>query len=151
MTMTDQQAADAIRDHHRQMQSDLRQRVEALVEAVRRGEPQTDAHRAVLDYLDNELLPHASAEERALYPAGDTGPTAMLVRSMREEHSFIIARVSAFREQSDAISAAASAAAILALFDAHLWKENELLIPALVADSTVDVVHLLEGMHELVG
>jgi hypothetical protein len=40
---------------------------------------------------------------------------------------------------------------VLALFEAHLWKENELLVPALVADPSVDLGRLLSGMHELVG
>jgi hypothetical protein len=32
---------------------------------------------------------------------------------------------------------ATTASAILTLFEAHLWKENELLVPTLVADPIV--------------
>jgi iron-sulfur cluster repair protein YtfE (RIC family) len=151
VTTADQQAADAIRAHHTEMQRELRSRAEALVNAVRAGDGFGEAHRQVVAYLTDELLPHATAEEEALYPAGDTGLTALLVRSMREEHRFIIAAVDRLRQASDAIAAAASASAVLALFEAHLWKENELLVPALVADPSVDLNRLLAGMHELVG
>lgn len=151
MTTTDQQAADAIRAHHTEMQHELRARTEAVIEAARSGEAFEAAHRHVVAYLTDELLPHATAEEEALYPAGDTGLTALLVRSMREEHRFIIAAVERLRSAADAVVAAASASAVLALFEAHLWKENELLVPALVADPSVDLGRLLAGMHELVG
>ena len=151
MTTADQQAADAIRAHHTEMQGELRSRTEALIAAARAGEPFGAPHGRVMAYLTDELLPHAKAEEEALYPAGDTGLTALLVRSMREEHRFIIAAVDRLRQAADAVGAAASASAVLALFEAHLWKENELLVPALVADPSVDLGRLLSGMHELVG
>jgi iron-sulfur cluster repair protein YtfE (RIC family) len=150
-TMTNQEAADAIRAHHTEMQGELRSRIETLLETVRTGTAPEAARAAVLDYLDGDLLPHAAAEEKALYPAGDTGLAALLVRAMREEHRFIIGSVDRLRQAGDPVSAAATAAAILALFEAHLWKENELLVPALVADPQVELAQLLAGMHELVG
>ena len=105
----------------------------------------------MLEYLDGELLPHASAEEKALYPAGDSGLTAMLVRAMRDEHRNLVAHVNELREATDAVTVATTAAAILALFESHLTKENDLLLPALMADANVSVGTLLAGMHELVG
>ncbi|HET8777071.1 MAG TPA: hemerythrin domain-containing protein [Candidatus Limnocylindria bacterium] len=149
--MSDEQAVDAIRAHHTELQSELRKRVTALEESVRRGEWHGDAQRSLLEYLEGELLPHASAEEQALYPAGDSGLTALLVRAMRDEHRTLIARVSALREATDAVAVATTAAAILALFESHLTKENDLLLPALAGDASVDVGSLLAGMHELVG
>lgn len=151
MPMTDAQAADAIRAHHAQMQAELRTRVDGLIEAVRDGAPHADAQQHVLEYLTNELLPHASAEEAALYPAADTGIAALLVRSMRDEHRNLIARVEELGIAADAVSAATLAAAIRALFESHLHKENELLVPALVADASVSISELLAGMHELIG
>ncbi|MGH2466478.1 MAG: DUF2249 domain-containing protein, partial [Candidatus Limnocylindrales bacterium] len=59
--------------------------------------------------------------------------------------------VEAFRSAAGGLAAATAGAAIQALFEAHLWKENELLIPVLVADPTVSLTELLAGMHELVG
>ena len=40
---------------------------------------------------------------------------------------------------------------MLALFESHLAKENDYLVPALVADPDVELGVLLEGMHALVG
>ncbi|HEX2883903.1 MAG TPA: hemerythrin domain-containing protein [Candidatus Limnocylindria bacterium] len=150
-TMTNQEAADAIRAHHTEMQGELGSRIDALLEAVRSGGASEAVRAAVLDYLDGDLLPHAAAEEEALYPAGDTGLAALLVRAMREEHRFIIGAVQRLRQADDPVTAAATASAVLALFEAHLWKENELLVPTLVADPQVELAQLLAGMHELVG
>ncbi len=151
MTMTDQQAADAMRAHHEAMATALRQRVAALGAAVQTRRGHVDAQSSVLDYLESDLLPHAMAEEKALYPAGDRGPTAMLVHAMRDEHRNLVRHVDAYRAATDAIQAVGLSSAILALFDSHLTKENELLIPALVADERVSLVELLGGMHELLG
>ena len=151
MTMTDAQAADAIRAHHAQMQADLRSRVDALIAAVRDGAPHAAAQQQVLEYLRGELLPHATAEEGALYPAADAGIAALLIRSMRDEHRNLIARAEELGSAEDGVSAATHAAAISALFESHLHKENDLLVPALVADANVSISELLAGMHELIG
>ncbi len=151
MTMNEQQAADAMRAHHDEMATTLRQRVAALGAAVQARQDHVDQQRAVLEYLEHDLLPHALAEEQALYPEGDRGLTAMLVHAMRDEHRNLVTHVDAFRRATDAIQAVALSSAILALFDSHLSKENDLLIPALVADEHADLVVLLGGMHELLG
>jgi hypothetical protein len=70
---------------------------------------------------------------------------------MRDEHRNLIARVEELGTADDAVSAATLAAAIRALFESHLYKENELLVPALVADPSVSISELLAGMHELIG
>lgn len=49
------------------------------------------------------------------------------------------------------MTVATNASAVLALFESHLSKENDLLLPALLMDPNVDLGELLAGMHELVG
>jgi hypothetical protein len=149
--LSDQQAADAIAAHHVELSGEIRRRVEILESAARAGEAYEDAQAAVLDYLDRELLPHAAAEERALYPAGDRAATAVLVHAMLDEHRRIVATVDILRKAADGVTAATSASAVLALFESHLAKENDYLVPALVADPDVELGVLLEGMHTLVG
>jgi iron-sulfur cluster repair protein YtfE (RIC family) len=151
IAMTNERAAEAIRAHHAELATTLRERVMALVSDARDGRPHAADQGSVLDFLDSELLPHARAEEQVLYPAGDAGRTAMLVRAMRDEHVDLVAHVDALRPETDAVGAACAASAILALFESHLHKENDLLIPALVADPSVSLAELLGGMHELVG
>jgi iron-sulfur cluster repair protein YtfE (RIC family) len=147
----DDHAAKAIASHHIELSGEIRRRVEVLETAARVGRPHEVALSAVLDYLDRALLPHAAAEEQALYPAGNSGATASLVRAMLDEHRNIVAHVDDLRLAGDAIAAAATASVVLALFESHLAKENDYLIPALVADPDVDLGALLDGMHELVG
>jgi len=69
--LTDAESAGAIRAHHKELQGALRrERVAALGDAVRARQPM-NRPSAVLAFLDTELLPHAAAEERSIYPAGD--------------------------------------------------------------------------------
>ncbi len=150
-SQSDTEAATAIRAHHRELHEGLRTRVSVALETARAGRPDGDARESVLAFLDGELLPHAAAEETALYPAGDTGSSELLVRAMREEHRNLIAHVDRLRTASDGIATATIASAILALFESHLSKENDLLLPALLARPDVSLVALLGGMHELVG
>ncbi len=151
MTMTDPQAADAIRGHHDELAAGLRRRVAEVGAAVRDKGALGASGTDVLAYLDTEIIPHARAEDDALYPAGDTGRSALLVRAMRDEHINLIAHVEALRDTTNPVDVACAAAAILALFESHLHKENELLIPVLVEDPTVSLRTLLAGMHELLG
>ncbi len=150
-TLTDAESAGAIREHHAELQDALRERVVALRHAVQAGQPHEPAQRAVLAFLDTELLPHAAAEERSIYPAGDRGLTALLVQAMLEEHRNLIARVASLRDSAEPMEAVGSASAIQALFESHLSKENDLLLPALQADPSVSLGALLGGMHEILG
>lgn len=149
--LADEDAAAAIRAHHVELNADLRTRVAALRDAARSGTGHASARDAMIAYLDGELLPHAAAEETALYPAGDAGVTAMLVRAMRDEHRNLVGHVGRLRNTTDALDASTGATVILALFESHLSKENDLLIPALVTNPDVSLADLLRGMHELVG
>lgn len=149
--MTNEEAAIAIRAHHSELRAGLAGRVNALAGSVRRGSRHAEAQRIVVDYLDTEVLPHARAEEETLYSAADAGLTALLVRSMRAEHDMLTRHVESLRAETDAVGAAITAGAIRALFEAHLFKENELLVPALADDPQVNLSTLLAGMHELVG
>lgn len=148
---TSLEAADAIRTHHTQLAGGLVERVAALHGAARQGVRFQGARDQVVSYLDEEIVPHALAEERTLYAAADTGPAAMLVDAMRAEHRDLLARLERLRTAADPISAVAGAAAIEALFLSHLAKENDRIVPALLAMPEVSLGELLAGMHELVG
>lgn len=147
----DDGAAAAIRAHHGELHDRFADLVRHLDEAVRAGADLIPARGGLLAFLDTELLPHARAEEAILYPAGERGETAALVRAMIDEHRDLAARIAVLRTTTDGLDLVARASAVLALFESHLTKENERLIPALVADPTVALAERLAGMHELLG
>jgi iron-sulfur cluster repair protein YtfE (RIC family) len=147
----DAAAAAAIRAHHAELHDRFADLVRRLGDAVRGGSDPLAARDALLAFLDTELLPHARAEEAVLYPAGERGETAELVRAMIDEHRVIVARIGALRTTTDGLELVAGSSALLALFESHLAKENERLIPALAADPAVALAERLAGMRELLG
>ena len=147
----DDDAAAAIKTHHAELHAGLRERVIALHAAARENAPHQDARDAIVAFLETEILPHATAEEETLYRAGDVGRSALLVEAMRAEHRDLVVRVGELRRAADPIAAVAAASAILAHFESHLAKENDRLIPVLLADPQVSLGELLAGMRELVG
>ncbi|MGH2512380.1 MAG: DUF2249 domain-containing protein [Candidatus Limnocylindrales bacterium] len=151
MVIDNEQAAAAIVAHHAQLQATLHDRVGALVAAARVGADTTPPRVALLAFLDGELMPHARAEEGTLYRVPVDSPVAMLVAAMIAEHVVIGRRVAELATTSGAVDAAAQASAIEALFEVHLEKENERLLPFLVADPATRLAERLEGMHELLG
>jgi hypothetical protein len=120
--LADEEAAAAIRAHHVELNESLRARVATLCGAVRSGTDNASARDAVIAYLEDERLPHAAAEESALYPAVDTGITAMLVRAMRDEHRNLVGRVHALLVCSATISRRTSAA----------WKTGQVTVVLIV-------------------
>jgi signal transduction histidine kinase len=52
---------------------------------------------------------------------------------------------------SDPVRAAAAARALQAVFEVHLAKENELVVPLLLSTAGVSLARLLAGMHQILG
>jgi uncharacterized protein (DUF2249 family) len=150
----DAAAASAVEQHHAQMAGALAVAVERLVAAASRGDTPAalTARDALVAWCRQDLVPHALAEEKAMYPvaqAKDAG--RLLVDGMLAEHTVITGLVDELAGSSDPVRAAAAAKALQVLFDSHLAKENELVLPLLVAAPDVSVAELLHGMHELLG
>lgn len=150
----DAAAAEAVEKHHAQLAGALALRVEALVDAAAHGDraDAVDAQRQLVSWARGELVPHALAEENAMYPAAQRKPEGrLLVEGMLAEHTVITGLVSEVEAVTDPVRAATAARALQVVFDSHLAKENELVLPLLVAAADVSVAQLLEGMHELLG
>ena len=150
----DAAAAEAVEQHHAQMAGALATHVRRLVDAARRADPDAaeDARRTLVRWCRDELVPHALAEEQAMYPpARAMAEGRLLVTSMIDEHHVITGLVEAVERADDPVAAAASATALRVMFDSHLAKENELVLPLLLAARDVSVADLLGGMHELLG
>jgi len=150
----DAHAAAAVEQHHAVMAGRLQMLVESLLSAVEGGNaasPMT-AREDLVAWLRDDLLPHAAAEEKAMYPAAHgTERGRLLVDGMLAEHVTIGALVDEVEQAATPLRAAAAARALRALFESHLAKENELVLPLLAADPAVSVAALLGGMHELLG
>jgi uncharacterized protein (DUF2249 family)/iron-sulfur cluster repair protein YtfE (RIC family) len=153
-TEEDAQAADAVVQHHAQMAGELTLRVETLVAAAATGEAEraTAGRDALVKWCTDELVPHALAEEKAMYPAAQAmAEGRLLVAGMLAEHEVITGLVDRIADAGDPVRAAAAATALKEVFDSHLAKENDLVLPLLVGASEVSVAELLHGMHELLG
>ncbi len=153
-TREDAEAAEAVERHHAQMAGALA----VLVEEVRRTASAADSSEAtvarerLVAWLERELVPHALAEEKAMYPAAQNLPEGrLLVTGMLAEHQVITGLVGDLAAAPDPVSAAAAAKALKVMFDSHLAKENELVLPLLVSAPDVSVAALLDGMHEVLG
>lgn len=150
----DARAAEAVEEHHAQMAGALALKAEAL-SAAARARRQPDADEVRLDlvaWCRTELVPHALAEETTMYAAaGRMVEARLLVEAMLAEHRSIIGLVEELATATDMVSAAALARALRALFEVHLAKENDQVLPLLVASPAVSVAELLGGMHELLG
>lgn len=144
-----QDAVRSIRAHHAQLTQGLADRVRSVLDAVRDGGDAPAARRGLVAFLDEELMPHAAAEERTLYAAGRAAADGrLLVEAMTEEHRVLAGQLAALREQSEPLDVAATAAQIESLFGVHLYKENELLLPLLL-DTGADLRALLHDTHHL--
>jgi len=150
----DKAAARAVVRHHAQLAAGVRQRVEALLRCVDsvyliRAE---EAREDLLSYLHSEVLPHAAAEEEALYPSAVALPAGhLLVKGMTAEHAVLTALAGELADTGSLVRAAAAARALDAMFVTHLAKENDLVLPLLIAAPGVSLAAVLAGMHELLG
>jgi uncharacterized protein (DUF2249 family) len=149
----DARAAEAVEQHHAQLAGTLALKVESLAAVARAGRPLDHEVRAdLVGWCRDELVPHALAEETTLYAAAAERPEArLLVEAMLAEHRVIVGLVEDLERVSDAVDAATLARALRAVFEVHLAKENDQVLPLLVAAPDVSVADLLGGMHELLG
>lgn len=150
---TEAQALLAVESHHAAMLKQLDGLVAALVEAVeaRNDAAEGTARAALLDWCDNDLVPHALAEEGPLY--GGPRATAegrLLVEGMLAKHRAIVGLVEELRT-SAGLSAAVAGATIQRLFALHLDQENGLLMPFIVDSPDLSLAEAVRGLHHLVG
>lgn len=150
----DAQAVEAIKNHHAHLAGALALQVETLLDAVVRADLSGAgaASSALVNWCKAELVPHALAEEETIYPKAHEDPRAqLLIDAMVAEHRDILALVETIDHATIPVRAAANAQALLLIFNSHLVKENEQILPLLAQSSEVSLAKLLDGMHELLG
>jgi Uncharacterized conserved protein len=150
----DAQALEAVKNHHAQLAGALAAQVEILLDTAAQGDPHGAgaASEALVRWCHTELIPHAIAEEQSMYPRAREDPHArLLVDAMLAEHRGLIELVEAIGNAPTPVRAAANAQALRSLFDSHLVKENDQILPLLAGSSEVSLAEVLAGMHELLG
>jgi uncharacterized protein (DUF2249 family) len=150
----DVSAAAAVEQHHAQLAGSLALRVEGVVAAASTGNDSValQARDDLVTWCSDELVPHALAEEKAMYPHAQARTEGrLLVDGMLGEHDVIRGLVGELAGATEPVRAAAAARALQAVFETHLAKENELILPLLVAAPDVSLADILGGMHELLG
>jgi hemerythrin-like domain-containing protein len=157
----DARAAEAMEQHHAQLSGTLATLVERLVTAASGGEVSgaQEARNRLAAWCQRELVPHALAEEQTLYPAAwVTLDGRLLVEAMMAEHQVITGLVRSLSDDTAAgagagaaVRAAADAVALRVVFESHLGKENDLIIPLLLRTPGASMADLLGGMHTMLG
>jgi uncharacterized protein (DUF2249 family)/iron-sulfur cluster repair protein YtfE (RIC family) len=153
-TEADATAAATIEEHHAELAGALAACVEALLAAAVHGDGSAAlaAREGLVAWCRTELLPHAAAEEAALYPAAsglDRG--RLLVDGMLAEHRVLTALAEELAAAGDTVRAAAAARALQVVFAGHLEKENELVLPLLSEAPSVSLAGLLADLQERFG
>jgi uncharacterized protein (DUF2249 family)/iron-sulfur cluster repair protein YtfE (RIC family) len=148
MTITGTEAYEAMRTHHQMLSGQLSAHVAAVSEAVAAGRPHEAAVAGLVAYLAGQVLPHAAAEEQTIYPAAAAHPDlAGTVSAMTAEHKALSAAAGRLADLLGGAAAAEQARQIAELFAEHAARENDILLPALLADHDVDLAALLAEMH----
>lgn len=146
----DVHAVEAAKDHHGLLAGALAVQVEALLESVPKAGLPDGASGAPVRWSDPELIPHALADEQAMYPAAHQNPRGrLLVEAMLVEHRDPVALVEAIRQATTPVYAAANAQALRALFESHLVKENDQILPLLAESSEVSLAAIVDDMRHL--
>ena len=150
MTRTEHEAFEAMLGHHRALTDHVGIRVAALTGALAANSAHEVPAAELVAFLAEEVLPHAIAEEYTIYRAAATrAELSETVTEMIGEHWALASAIEQLADTSDGWQAGQQAEAIAVLFEAHVAKENEVLLPSLLADDGLDLSALLEEMHRL--
>ena len=141
------EAYEAMLEHHKRLSEELAGRADAVTNAIKAQRPYGAALASLIAYLAEEVLPHAAAEENAIYPAAARAGLAGTVEEMIAEHAALASASERLAAVTDGAAAAGQASEITALFTGHAAKENDVLLPALLSDKSADLAALLERMQ----
>ena len=145
---SDQALAEELKAHHAVMVADLDRlsgRLESVAEA---GADPAEAKKALTEWIGHTLVPHAEEEEETSYRAASELPAGrLLIVSMLAEHVLIRKLAAAFSAAQDPVAAGSYGRALFEVFSSHQQKENEIILPLLVADQSVSLTQVMSGSH----
>lgn len=142
---SDAEIAQQVREHHAAMVADLDRLTATLRDAP---ESEQEAARATLEeWFGTVLVPHADEEEATTYrAANELVGGRLLIAAMVREHLLIKRLVALFRESEPAVGAAYGRA-VFEAFRSHQAKENDVILPLLVAAPQVSLATVMGGAH----
>ena len=150
-TQQDAAAVEAVKGHHAEMAGTLAVLARRVATAAD-AEAAFAGRDALVRWAESDLVPHALAEEEAMYPLAHQHTRArLLIDAMLAEHQLILSLVESLKSARTPVEAAAEARALSVTFESHLAKENEQVLPLLAASPDVSLAGALAGMHELLG
>lgn len=148
--MTQAEAFQSMLAHHRELEEGVVTRAAAVIEAEKRGGSYRRPLGRLVAFVADEVLPHARAEEQTIYHVAAAHPEGdRLVKEMVAEHRGLVAGVERLATATEGSAAAAQARELASSFVAHVAKENDALLPPLLADEQVDVASVLDELHRL--
>lgn len=146
--VTETEAYEAMLEHHKRLGEELSERADAVSRAVAAERPYRAPVAGLIAYLAGEVLPHAAAEEKIIYPAAAAHAGLKdVVSGMLAEHVTLSDLGTRLAAAIDGAATAVLARRAAGLFTAHAAKENDVLLPALLGDDSVDLAALLAQMH----
>ncbi len=147
-TRADAEAAERMVAHHAAMCGRLALLVEGLLAAGSASDAWS-ARDGLVRWARTDLLPHAGAEETTIYgAAAEVDGLRSVVAALVAEHATIIGLVDALEQSTHPLQAVRLAGGLQTLVEAHVAKENDVLLPALVGSPSHSVADLLGQMHE---
>jgi uncharacterized protein (DUF2249 family) len=150
---------EAMHNHHQEMVATLGKHTADLLEKPAEADP-----AALVDFLNNELMPHATGEEKYLYPVVDSliKTHGSATATMSIDHEFIENYVREIEKTTAALKTAANGnqAALMerlqqltlqlqGIFLLHLEKEERIYLPLFEQyTASEEQERILNNMHE---
>lgn len=159
----DAACAAQIREFHAQLVDELGGLVDRMAAAsaatATASHTGTDARDAaefaaakadLLRWADAELAPHTARDEQTVYHAAHAIKYGRpLVEALLSDHRLMAGFVDEIDATQDQCVATTWATALLRVFTEHAQKENDLVLPILLADPSTDLATLLHELHDL--
>lgn len=149
----DARAVEALEERHAALTGALETKGESLLAAARAGNSDAfhSAREDLVLWARHPLLPHLQGLTETLdRAAADQVEARLLVRAMRAERAEIETLVEEVLHARDVVAALGAVSALRRVVALHFAKENEQVLPVLVADPQVNVADLLTRITELV-
>ncbi len=145
----DSAALEAITQRQDQLVGTVVAHSTALLDASAAGslEGASNARRDLVLYCRGELLPHVIAEEDTLYALAQQLPeTKLLIDAMIADHRTLAELIDDLAGATTPLGASAAAHALRVLYELHVEKANDYVLPAVAASPDVS---LADGLDRL--